>query len=88
MKDSINGAANPPVRTSLVDRKNRISYNFTDSISFHAEYRARAKYTKSENESDQVWYDESGAEVKTIDSENNEWNFDASTVTFGISLYF
>ena len=60
----------------------------TDAISFHAEYRARVKYSRGKNETDKTRYYETGADTSSIESETDYWRFDASLVTFGISLYF
>ncbi|MBD3178616.1 MAG: hypothetical protein GF417_02915 [Candidatus Latescibacteria bacterium] len=60
----------------------------TDAISFDAEYRARAKYTRTKNESDRIRDYNYGKEVINTENSYEDWNFDASIVTFGVSLYF
>jgi hypothetical protein len=60
----------------------------TDGISFHAEYRAVAKYTRGRYESDEFRFSSQGKTATYSETETDYWNFDASYVTFGISLYF
>lgn len=60
----------------------------TDAISFHAEYRAIARYMRTNSEVDRTSYNDSRASIITSDKESDDWDFDASKVTFGISLYF